>query len=252
MPNEMISIPTPDGAADAYVTRPDDQSGDLPGVLFIIDALGLRPQTKKMADRIASWGYVVLAPNVFYRGGTAADLEPEGDLTDPDARAAVITKVRPLMAQLGDPAVAAADLSAYIDALHAQDGVTARPIGVTGYCMGGRLALLAAETRPDDVAAVGMFHTGGLVTDDSTSPHLRVGEVTADILAIHADNDRSLPPEAVAAFEASLTTAGVSHSASVYPGAAHGYTMADTGTYHPEAAEHHFDELQKLFARTLH
>ncbi|MFW0794304.1 dienelactone hydrolase family protein [Gordonia sp. CPCC 205515] len=251
MTSEMITIDAPDGTADAYVTRPDDATGSLPGVLFIMDAIGLRPQTKKMADRIASWGYVVLAPNMFYRGGTAAELEPTADLTDPENRAAVIGRVRPLMAELTDD-VAAGDLSAYIDALHALGGVNTHPIGITGYCMGGRLGLLAATTRPDDVAALGMFHTGGLVTDSSSSPHLRVAEVRADIIAIHADNDHSLPPEAVATFERALTTAGVSHSVEVYPDAAHGYTMADTSMYHHEAAERHFDELQKLFARTLH
>ncbi|MGV9709420.1 dienelactone hydrolase family protein [Gordonia sp. NPDC003424] len=251
MTSEMITFDAPGGTADAYVTRPDDVSGRLPGVLFIIDAIGLRPQTKAMADRIASWGYVVLAPNVFYRGGTAAELEPTDDLTDADNRAAVIARVRPLMQELTDD-VASADLSAYIDTLHSLDGVSPGPIGVTGYCMGGRLGLLAAATRPNEVAALGMFHTGGLVTDTSASPHLRVAEVSADLIAIHADNDRSLPPDAVAAFERALTTAGVSHSMSVFPGAAHGYTMADTAVYHHEAAEQHYEELQKLFARTLH
>lgn len=251
MTSKMITFAGPDGTVDAYVSRPDDASGPLPGVLFIIDAIGLRPQTKEMADRIASWGYVVLAPNVFYRGGTAAELAPTVDLTDPDNRAAMIGKVRPLMQQLTDD-VAAADLSTYLDTLHSLDGVSPGPVGITGYCMGGRLGLLAATTRPDDVAALGMFHTGGLVTDSATSPHLRVAEVRADILAIHADNDHSLPPEAVATFEGALTTAGISHTAEVYPDAAHGYTMADTSMYHHDAAERHYDELQKLFARTLH
>ena len=56
----------------------------------------------------------------------------------------------------------------------------------------------------------------------------------------------------VAQFEHALITAGVTHSATVYPGAAHGYTMADTAMYHHDAAEHHFSELRKLFAHTLH
>ena len=124
-------------------------------------------------------------------------------------------------------------------------------VGTTGYCMGGRLALLAAATRPDAVAAIGMFHTGGLVTDEPDSPHRQLPRVRADVLAIHADHDHSLPPEAVAEFEHALTSCGVSHSAWVHEGAHHGFTMADTAVYHPAAAEEHFERLRDLFNRTL-
>ena len=245
-----ITVAAADGDAEAYLVRPDDDA-DHPGVLFIIDAIGLRRQTRRMADRIASWGYVVLVPNVFYRWGTAAETSPEDELLDDDARAEFFAEAMPRVHALTDDLVEP-DLSAYIDALRSTPGVSKRPIGVTGYCMGGRLALLAAASRPDDVAALGMFHTGGLVTQSSDSPHLRLGSVDAQVLAIHADRDRSLPLEAVAQFEHALITAGVTHSATVYPGAAHGYTMADTAMYHHDAAEHHFSELRKLFAHTLH
>jgi len=76
---QSIEIGAPDGVADAYLTRPDDDPH--PGVLLFVDAIGLRPQIEQMADRIASWGYVVLTPNVFYRDGAAADLAPTADLT---------------------------------------------------------------------------------------------------------------------------------------------------------------------------
>lgn len=62
---ETIQIEAADGNAEAYLTG---RAGD-PGVLFYVDAIGLRPQIEEMADRIASWGYVVLAPHVFYRDG---------------------------------------------------------------------------------------------------------------------------------------------------------------------------------------
>ena len=67
LPTEMIDVTTQDGVADAYLARPDDQRR--PAVLLVMDAYGLRPQIERMADRIATQGYVVLAPNVFYRAG---------------------------------------------------------------------------------------------------------------------------------------------------------------------------------------
>src|SRR3954452_2617528 len=105
MRSGIVDIETPDGVADAYLTRPDD--GRHPGVLFVMDAFGLRPRIEEMADRIAAAGYVVLAPNVFYRAGRAPVL-PMPDMADPDARAAFFKEVRPLMGAL-TPEAAAAD-----------------------------------------------------------------------------------------------------------------------------------------------
>ena len=82
MQSSTVEVTTPDGVADAYLARPDDERH--PGVLFIMDAYGLRPQIEEMADRIAAEGYVVLAPNVFYRAGRAPVL-PLPDLNDPRA-----------------------------------------------------------------------------------------------------------------------------------------------------------------------
>ena len=133
MHSSTIDIETPDGVADAYLTRPDDE-GRHPGVLFIMDAYGLRPRIEEMADRIAERGYVVLAPNVFYRAGRSPVI-PFPDMSDEGSRGEFFKQVRPLMGQL-TPERLAADGDAYLDELakHA-DG----PVGITGYCMGARL-----------------------------------------------------------------------------------------------------------------
>ncbi len=248
---ETITVPAAFGDAEMYVARPAGSDGrPLPGVLFITDVIGLRPRTRAMADRIASWGYVVAVPHLFYRFGTAEEWAPADDLLLPETLGAFFRAAMPRASTLTFD-VARADLIAYLDALRSVPGVSAGPIGVTGYCMGGRLALNLAAARPTDVAAVGIFHTGNLVTEAPDSPHLHLVDIEAFVLAIHADNDRSLPHTAVARFEHALISSGVTHSATVYPGAAHGYTMSDIPAYHHEAAEHHFAELEALFRRTL-
>lgn len=248
MAGSTIQITTADGMADAYVSRPD--SGEHPGVLFYIDAIGLRPRIEEMADRIASWGYVVLAPNVFYRDGTGPELAPKTDLRVPENREAFFATVMPLVNGY-TAAQARTDLDAFLETLQGLPGVSRSEVGVTGYCMGGRLALRAAGTRPDAVVAAGVFHAGGLVTDAEDSPHRVLGQARAEVFAGHADNDRSNTPEAIAALEEALAAAGLTFTSELFTGAPHGYSMSDTSSYDEAATERHFRELEMLFARTL-
>lgn len=241
---EHIEISAPDGMAQAYV------AGSGPGVLFYMDAIGLRPRIAEMVDRIASWGYTVLAPNVFYRDGSAEELAPKVDLRVPENRASywatsgAMDRVGAYSAQL-----AAADAEAFVAELQQRAG--GGPLGTTGYCMGARLATRLAGQFPELVKAVGGWHGGGLVTDGPDSPHLAVEGSTAEFAYGHADNDGSMPPEAIATLGEALAATGRPYLNEVFTGAAHGYTMADTAVFHAEATERHFAELEGLLGRTL-
>lgn len=253
---ESTTIHVGDDLVEAYVTRPDESTGSMPltGVLFFMDAFGLRPRIADMAERIASWGYVVLAPNVFHRYGTAAETSPTGPLTDPEAREAFFGTLAPRLGDLFSPAQRPqllGDLRGYVDALHHVEGVSQRPIGITGYCMGTRLGILTAGELGDGVAAVGGFHGGGLVTDDPGSPHLALSGARAEFVFGHADNDRSNTPDQIAALDQALDEAGLAHHGAIYEGAPHGYSMADTSSYDERATERSFTELRDLFARAL-
>lgn len=243
---ELIEIPTDDGTAEAYLA----QGGSKGGVLFFMDAIGLRPRIGEMADRIASWGYTVLAPNVFYRDGRAAELAPKGDLRIQEERERFFATsgVRQHMENL-TPERAAADTAAYVETLRKHVGTDAR-LATTGYCMGARLAMRAAGQFPGLIVAVGGFHGGNLVTDDPQSPHTTVTD-RAEYVFGHADNDNSMTPENVATLGQALDAVGATYSNQIYAGAPHGYTMSDTSMWHEEAAERHFTALQELLARTL-
>jgi carboxymethylenebutenolidase len=245
MPTSNVEIPTPAGTADAYLSKPDD--GQHPGVLFVMDALGLRPVIAEMTERIAARGYTVLAPNVFYRAGRAPVI-PLPDLSDPDARGPFFQQLRPLIEQV-TPVAIEQDGKAYLDYLA---GVASEPVAITGYCMGARVALRIAATYPDRVAAVAGFHGGGLVTDEPDSPHLLADSIQAEVYFGHADNDQSNSPEQIAALDQALEDAGVTYRSDVYEGAAHGYTMSDMPVYDEQAGERHFRELFKLLEGTLH
>ncbi|MEU8590067.1 dienelactone hydrolase family protein [Streptomyces sp. NPDC048664] len=243
-----VAITTEDGTADAYLAHPDDQ-GPHPAVLLYMDAFGLRPSLKAMADRLAGHGYTVLVPNVFYRAGRAPVVElPE--FIDPSERPELFQRIMPLMQAL-TPERADQDAEAYLDWLadcpQAADG----PIGVTGYCMGARLALRTAAVRPQRVAAVAGFHGGRLAADTPDSPHLVADRVTAEVYFGHADDDPSMPPEQVERLDKALTEAGVRHRSEVYSGAPHGYTQVDTAHYDREADERHWSEMLALLDRTV-
>jgi carboxymethylenebutenolidase len=246
MSGEQVEIKTEDGVADGYLARPAEDDGRRGGVLFLVDAFGLRPQIEQMADRIAQRGFVVLAPNVFYRHGRAPVL-PMPDLDDPDARAPFMEKLRPMMQEL-TPELIDSDSRGYLNFL-AQ--VARGPFALTGYCMGARLGWRIATAHPDQVTALAGFHGGGLVTDGEDSPHRSAAELTAEVYLGHADNDPSMSAENIAALEQALEEADVTYRSEVYGGAAHGYTMADTSMYNEGAAERHYEALFALLDRTL-
>ncbi|MFT4082892.1 MAG: dienelactone hydrolase family protein [Nocardioides sp.] len=245
---ELITIQTPDGTAEAYLARPPAASASSAGVLFYMDAIGLRPRIEEMVEEIASWGYVVLAPNVFYRDGDIAAVGPAADLRVPENRAAFFASGASKRVAGLTPDRVAADVPAYLATLRRY---AAGPIGTTGYCMGARLAVRTAGLFPDEVVAVGGFHGGGLATEDPESPHTKIAGTRAAYVLLHADNDGSMPPEQVAVLEEALVAAGVEHVNEIIPGAPHGYTMSDTSMWDAAANARHLSELRALFERTL-
>jgi carboxymethylenebutenolidase len=242
-----IDIPTADGTADAILAVPDGD-GPWPGVLVYMDAFGPRPRLEEMAARIASEGYVVVVPNVFYRHGRAPVVDLP-DLTVPENRSAIFEKLGPVMQTL-TPELAMRDAGAYLDFLASDERVSG-PVGTVGYCMGGALALRTAARFPDRVAAAASYHGGRLATDAPDSPHREFGGIRAEVYVGHADNDGSMPPEQQRLVADTLESAGVTYRAELYDGARHGFTMADTAMYDEAATERHWETLLDLFARTL-
>ena len=245
MKRETVEIMTPDGVANAYLARPDGDAH--PGVLLISDAFGLRPAIEDMAGRIAAGGYVVLAPNVYYRAGRT----PVEALLGPSDRprpAGAFQAVLPLIEQL-TPARIASDGGAYLDHL---EGAAPGPVAVTGYCMGGRLAWRIAAAYPGRVAALAAFHTAGLVTDAPDSPHRSAADLgPVEAYFGFADEDAGATREQIAVLERALDSAGVPYTAEVYEGAHHGYAVADSAAYDEAASERQFHELSALLRRTL-
>ncbi|MCB8907623.1 MULTISPECIES: dienelactone hydrolase family protein [unclassified Streptomyces] len=241
MPIKTLRIPTADGEADAFAALPDDGERH-PGVLMYADGFGIRPVLKEMARELAAHGYYVLVPNLFYRHGPAPVVELPRFIGE-EARRAIFAELMPLIeAHTAERVLSDAD--AYLGFLAAQPEVEAGPVAVTGYCIGGLLAMRTAAAHPDQVAAVAAFH--GPVGADG--PEL-FAKITAQVHLGHAEGD--LTPAALDALNRALDAAGVDHTSEIYPGTVHGFTMADTDAYSASGLKRHWGRLLPLLGRTL-
>src|SRR6266545_1676151 len=137
MSHQTIEIRTDDGTCPAHVFRPATTGGPWPAVLFYMDGIGMRPALHALAERLASGGYYVLLPDLFYRAGAYTAPEPKQLFGDEAVRKAHFAKF--FAPDFVDRAMR--DTRAFLAHLDAEPDARARVIGITGYCMGGRLSL---------------------------------------------------------------------------------------------------------------
>jgi carboxymethylenebutenolidase len=241
-----VEIPVPDGVAKGTLHIPDD-GGPSPGVLVCPDAGGYREVMRAtFGDRLARMGYVALSPDVFYRAGDWAPFDLRTVFDDDKER----TRMFGVMAQLTNQRIIA-DSLAYEEFLLSRPEVSGTAIGTTGYCMGGRMSLVAAGGLGDKIAVAASFHGGRLaVADDPNSPHLAVNRIKATVYVAGAIEDASYTDEQAELLERALTEAGVKHTLETYQ-AHHGFAVPDNNTYDEAAANRHWDALTALYAANL-
>lgn len=245
MPREIVVITTRDGECAATLHTPSNGDSH-PAVLMYPDAAGARETFAEMGDRLAGLGYTVLVPDIYYRDAPWAPFDAATVFSDPEERA----RLGKLASQVTTER-AIADAGAFLDFLLARPEVSGSAVGTTGYCMGGKLSLLAAAHHADQVAAAASFHGGNLaVADDPDSVDKVADRIRASVVVAAAEDDRSFPPEQYERLDKALTAAGVSHSMAVYP-AKHGFSVPDNDTYDEAAADRHWAALESLYGKAL-
>jgi carboxymethylenebutenolidase len=240
-----VDIETKDGTCPSYVYRPSG-SGPWPAVLIFMDGLGIRPAMLEIGERLASYGYFVLLPDLFYRSGQYEPMDPHVVFADPEQRKTLMER----FFALATAANIMSDTRAFLDYLAAQPDVKPGRIGTTGYCLGGLMSLTAAGTYPDRIAATASYHGGRLATDAPDSPHLLAPKIQSRVYVAGAIEDQSFPDEMKERLEAALTGAGVDHKIETYQ-AKHGWVLRDTPAYDAAAAERHWQTLIELLDGTL-
>ncbi len=220
---EMVEFKSNGGTCTGYLAG---TSG--PGVIVIQEWWGLVPHITDIADRFAAEGFVALAPDMYH--GEATD--------EPDLAGKLLMSM--------NLATAGKDLSGAVDLLQERTGRT--KVGVTGFCMGGGLALMAACLRPDAIAAAAPFY-GGMRPDTV----IEWDNLAAVVEGHYAATDRgTAAPEAVKELEATLRGKGKNATFHVYPGTQHAF-FNDTRpeVYDAAVAKTAWDRTLALFRANL-
>jgi carboxymethylenebutenolidase len=239
-----IALTTPDGVCTTYLFEAE-RAAPWPAVIMYMDGIGMRPALWEVAGRIADQGYYVALPDLYYRVGYKAEYGVTV-FSDPEKRADLTTRIMPSASS----ANVMRDTEVLLQFIERQPNVRAEKIGITGYCMGGRLSMYAAGHFGDRVVAAAAYHPGGLATNAPDSPHTLAPRMKARIYVGAAMNDASLDDEQKARFGAALDAAGVRHTIETY-GARHGFVPPDTPAYDPAAARRHDETLFALLREEL-
>ncbi|MGB8859303.1 MAG: dienelactone hydrolase family protein [Ilumatobacteraceae bacterium] len=235
-----LDLTTPDGEMKTFIFHPE-VDGPHPVVLYLMDAPSIRPALKDMASRLATAGYYVMLPYLFYRGGPFREFGMSDE--DMHARSELMASVTPTNI-IGDAEAMLA---------HAATDPAARggKVGAVGFCMSGGLTLALAKAMPDRVAGVASIHGAWMVRDTPDSPHLGLSAMTAEVYLGWADNDATAPPEQYTQVCELLTSAGVRFTSDFYTDAVHGYAPRGTDRYNRHASEQHWERVHSLFRRNL-
>jgi carboxymethylenebutenolidase len=212
-----------------------------------MDAPAIRPALFTMCERLASNGYYVLLPDMFWRLGPYEPINVAEAFASEEARRVIFGKFIPST----NPEKSMRDTGAFLAWLSEQPEVKGDRVGCTGYCMGAGMSLRAAGTFPDRIVASAGFHGGNLATDAPDSPHLLAPKIKAKVYQGGADQDAGFPPEQADRLRAALDAAGVVNTVEIYEGARHGYAPPDMPVYDEAAAERHWRALLGLLAETL-
>jgi len=220
---DQVTIPGPT-PLPAFIARPQ-RDEPKPAVIIFPEIFGLNDSIRNVARNLASAGYVALAPDFFRHAPTPYD----------DFQGA-----RQVASCLSDTG-AMSDTAAALDYLHSLPYVRPGKSAVLGYCMGGRLAFLAACHHPASIGACVDYYgarlIGGRTHDGQTMiPLDDAPAIECPVLFFFGEQDDFIPAEERETIRSRMQSLGKSHEIHVYPGAGHGFSCESRSSFHAEAS----------------
>jgi carboxymethylenebutenolidase len=197
---DTVEFPSNGSTATGYLATPA-AGGAGPGLIVVQEWWGLVDHIKDVCDRFAAEGFTALSPDLYHGQST----------TEPDEAGKLMMALN--MGQ------AAKDMSGAVEFLLGHDAVRGNGIGVTGFCMGGGLALVLATQRPDAIKACVPWY--GLIPWPDAQPDW--SKLEAAVEGHYAAEDGFFNPDAVAQLQKTLDDLGKTATLIVHPGVDHAF-----------------------------
>lgn len=240
---ETVDLALEGGPMRALVAAPRTP-GRSPGVLCYSDIFQLTPTMLRAVVRLAGYGFVAMAPEIYRR------IEPPGTalpFDDAGRERGLADAERTSVAHFD------ADRRAALDWLTRHPRVAPGGLGAMGFCIGGHLAFRAA--LEPDVRATACFygtgiHDGRLGLEPDCGSLERAGEIRGELLLVFGTRDPHVPEDGRARIDRALRAAGTKVTTSLYD-AEHAFMRDEGPRYEPEAADRAFAEMIALFRRAL-
>ena len=244
MIERQVEIRTQDGQMNTFICHPERLSPH-PAVIFLMDAPGIREELWDMARRLATVGYYVLLPNLYYRSG----VEELGPFIG-EAHAATRQKLMQLMGTINIPLVMQ-DIDSLLAFAETDPAASTSAMGCVGYCMSGQYAVNAAVRHKDRIRAAASMYGVALVTDKPDSPHLALRRTDARLYFGCAETDQYAPQEIIDQLRTEVESRRANAEVEIYPGTGHGFAFPLRPAYNKPAAERHWERLFALFGDAL-
>jgi carboxymethylenebutenolidase len=216
-----------------YVAEPSG-AGPFPAVIVIQHAGGVDEFVRGMTDRFGSAGFVAVAPDLYHR-------------EDPDSKDDPLTR----MTRLRDATIIK-DVDASVEHAKALPNVQAASLGITGFCMGGRVTYLIATQRSDLKAAV-VFYGGNIMRPwgEGPAPFEMTDRIQAPMLGLFGEEDDNPSPDDVKKLDAELTRLAKTHEFHSFSGVGHGFMAAGRPGYRADTADDAWERCTSWFTKYL-
>ena len=234
MPSFSETIPSGDRQMEVYSSVPSG-SGPFPAILVIHHGTGVDQFVRDIADRFPADGYVAVAPDLFHR--VTPDMTADGTLPS---------------RYFSDPEIIP-DVNATVDFLRKQPAVNMERLGITGFCIGGRITWLLAATTSHFKAAL-PYHGGNIMVTwgkATQTPFELSSGISCPILFHFGEIDKNPSQEDMAKLDAELTRLGKPHQFFTYPGADHAFSDPAGTQYNEAAAAASWPRTLEFFAAHL-
>ncbi|HJQ68785.1 MAG TPA: dienelactone hydrolase family protein [Blastocatellia bacterium] len=240
---DYVDIPVDDRRMRAFLAAPKAE-GRYPGILFYSDIFQLTGPMVRASARLAGYGFVAAAPEIYHR------IEPAGLVIpfDDDGRTRGLEDASRTPVAHFD-----ADCRAALDYLASHARVARGKTGAAGFCIGGHLSFRAA-LQPDVRATVCFYgtgiHNGRLGADEDAGSLSQAAQITGELLLVWGAEDPHIPEDGRAKIRGALKAAGVNFSERIYQ-AEHAFMRDEGPRYDAEATDRAFNDMIELYHRVF-